>query len=313
MINCLARYIAHRNELSAKQYNAFLKEIIIRQKNAILPSMVSHKKTVLVNKGKTQEHNPEAEHDSLKSSLPNNTIIKERIVVEEVTALKENVIRNGKVVTINDPDLLTKVSPLIGTNRLDAIKLLIDFFDGQEDIKMSFKDWGKLLDRIPAISLSENVENHHSGFESTLSPVKTTIIGDVQNSAIAISKDSNGHRSGVKTDWDEVDNAIEGIDNVHDIFGTQEDFPSFVIGSFRLEGIAISLSVKAWSSKTDKRYIIHLFFNYVSYYHASITTSQDQTFRIACKKYKDGFKYRIGDNNIYINSGKARVIGISVI
>ena len=222
----------------------------------------------------------------------------------------ENIIRNGKIVALGDKELLNKLSPLVEYNKLEAVKFLINHFSGHSELNMTFKDWALLVDTIPAIEKSishpprDLVTSSHLSEQGRPQPtIRTEPLKPAKTSRSSARLNSSG--------WEEVDHAIIGIDSIHDIFGDHEDFPSFVVGSMSMDGFSVTLKIKAWSFKTDKRYIISLLFNEVTYYHASLYLNNEQSFRIVCKKDFGKYKYKVGDSNIYINSSKAIVLGIS--
>ena len=317
VIDCLAFYIAHRNELSKDSCISFLVSTILEghivpapQKNLIVDNnTVSPFNLPKDNEmGKGVEPRPILKSESFESSIKHD-----EITTPKPFSPSENVIIGGKLLSIGDREVLSKVGPLVESNKLDAVKYLIDHFSGHKDLNMTFKDWALLIETVPIIENS-SIPLQNVVFTSAAShkDMKIKPISSPKTTKKETVKAENRRKSATN-DWDEVDRAIIGIESIHDVFGSQEDFPSFVIGSLRLDGSVLLLSIKAWSGKTDKRYLVNLLFSEVTYYRASMYMNDEQSFRIACKKGNNGFKYRIGNGNIYINSSKARVLSINEI
>ena len=59
-----------------------------------------------------------------------------------------DVIANGKIITVRNPEILKEILPLIETNKLDAIAILYKHYENVEGLQMSFIDWGNLVERI---------------------------------------------------------------------------------------------------------------------------------------------------------------------
>lgn len=317
VIGCLSTYIAHRNELNKDKYITYLESVIFSGGTNSVP---------LVSLGANQPSTQAVKHASAVAKDIVNTprpILKASSVEKEHKKGKNailkpsnpsgNVVRNGKLVAIGDESVLANVGPLAVSNKLEAVKFLIEHFSGQQELTMTFKDWALLVDTIQSsYDISAADKDKSSGPSTQNMSVGASPINRPVVTPKTSSKDKSKNKQS-NSEWDEVDQAIIGIDLIHDIFGKQEDFPSFVVSSMRLDGSTLSLSIKAWSFKTDKRYLISLLFNDVTYYHASLYLNNEQSYHIACKKNYGNFKYRVGDSNIYINSSKAKVLSIDEI
>ena len=317
VIDCLASYIVHRNELSKDRCVSFLVSTILDghivpapQKNIIVGNNMGSPLT----QSKEDEMGKDLEpRHILKSESVEPSIKYDKRITPKPFVPTENVIIGGKLLSIGDKEVLSKVGPLIESNKLDAVKYLIDYYSGHKDLKMTFKDWALLLETIPII------ENSSIPLQKVVFTPATSH-KDLKTKPISRSKSPNKEtlkaetgRKSSTNDWDEVDRSIIGIESIHDVFGNQEDFPSFFIGSLRLDGSVLLLSIKARSRKTGKRYLVNLLFNDVTYYRASMYMNDEQSFRIACKKGNNGFSYKIGDSSIFISSAKARVLSINEI
>ena len=230
-------------------------------------------------------------------------------VVEPKKTDTTDVISNGKIITVRNPEILKEILPLIDTNKLDAISILYKHYENVEGLQMSFMDWGALIDKIRWDNILSITKIKESGVvPAQSSTIKAVVVND--DSTKPTKKTASKNTKSELADWRDLRSSLIGISEIRSIF--DEDFPSFEILGLRIDNAVLSLRCRAWSFKTDKQYIINLLFPSVTYYYASQTLTKEESYKMGAQIKYGKFKYKIG-SKIYINSSKARVLSIDAL
>lgn len=190
VINCLSAYIAHRNEFGIDHYREFLEEIIMKNSRAVFHDNkpIEGASANRIQKTNNNKDDVQTFVTEVDRSISQDTI-DDHVVTNSVS--KDNVIRFGKVISIKDPILLEQVGILIGTNKLAAVKLLIDYFSDFDGITMSFKEWGALLDKIPEINHSEIGDGEQSDSQITTMADKKVYSTALGGEVVALSEEKS--------------------------------------------------------------------------------------------------------------------------
>ena len=217
-----------------------------------------------------------------------------------------DVIANGKIITVRNPEILKEILPLIETNKLDAISILYKHYENVEGLQMSFMDWGALIEKIRWDNILAITKIKESGTVPAQSSTITTVVAHEEPKKTLKTEASKAKKS-EWADWKDLHSSLIGISEIRNIF--DEDFPSFVILGLRIDNAVLSIRCRAWSFKTDKQYIINLLFPSVTYYYASQYLTKEEAYKMGAQIKYGKYKYKIG-SKIYINSSKARVLNI---
>lgn len=301
VIGSFATYIVvRRNELSRDQYIPFLKNVFVYGQIVSLSSNFPDKKST-------------SSPSSISSSSSSN---RDGSLISRIThsydnyVPKEDVIHEGRITAIGDKELLEKIGPLVESNKLEAVKILMEHYSGKPGLNMTFKDWALLIETIHydnSPTSFEKANNDDQSIAAHYQPISRNLV-NATSEGTSLKSSKTG-----ETEWEDVNSAFVGIGKIHEVFGSHEDFPTFSLSSIRLDDSTLSLIITAKSFKNNHRFLIRLLFCSVTYYHATITIKKDQKYRFSCKRSNSGFKYRIGDSTILIFSDKAQVLSINQI
>ena len=145
----LGGYIEHRNSGLPIDYLDSFKQIISQQNSVALPDFIV--KTVI------RSYPVDIQGKDIDSSSP---FMEEESPNEDVSLDsggfddKNDVIINGKIIAVRNPDVLNKVLHLVETNKLGARSVLYRHYENIDGLSMSFTDWGNLIDKIEKDNIS---------------------------------------------------------------------------------------------------------------------------------------------------------------
>lgn len=314
IVDKLGEYIEHRNTDLPNDYLDSIKSILLAQDAGSLSSetieaMINAESVassfVFRQKNLQQKSSPSK---TLIVSESNDASMINKGKSDTTPSPPVDTIVNGKVLAVKDRQLLNEILPLIETNKLDAISILYKHFENVDGLDMSFLDWGILIDKIRWDHIAELDKLQANKTSIPISKTLTVASGKEKTPQPIAPKKS---KRADKNEWGELRRCLTGIREIQAVFGYEVAFPQFVILGLRIDFAAISLRCRAWSHKSEKQYIISILFPSVTYYSASQLFSNEKLVEMGAQIKNERIKYKIG-SSIYINSGKARVLSISI-
>lgn len=159
VVDKLGSYIEARNNGLSDNYLTNIKNLLIAQDSCILPTetinVLNHQyfepdcAIVGVPLDEREKKTATIVKEEDYTILDNKPIVEASGIVDKETPeeMVRDEIVDGKVVSVRNRELLKKILPIINTDKLTVISILMDFFEAEYGVKMTFLDACNLLER----------------------------------------------------------------------------------------------------------------------------------------------------------------------